>query len=359
MDTRELLLNIINEASNGKVIIDYEEWPIGFNTKFNDGNIIGNDSNNATLVIRDLDLLVRKIDDYLNLELRINRKSLKGISEDDHKKLLITYLFVNCSTEDFLDFERYIDRFINFINDDTFNDSYQINLDGLLNGNRIVINNCYQSTMMETPKKFEIKIDNNDDDKLEFLLPEISYGISDGCCYIYSILNKENINNSPEDVKKYKKKISRLLYKINNNVMDYESDEFLEYKNGNSDYCPENISDVSVSSVLSLYIFVNMLKGKVNSIKGVPYLPLRYNSRVIAAKGSNKEEELLDRNDNIQYNASDKFIRTFRRVAEHTDFLNIDSYPYENDEFISCSIGHRVDNKIDNEFMEDINRSIR
>ena len=101
MDTRELLLNVINEASNGKVIIDYEEWPIGFNTKFNDGNIIGNDLNNATLVIRDLDLLVRKIDVYLNLELRINRKSLKGISEDDHKKLLITYLFVNCSTEDF------------------------------------------------------------------------------------------------------------------------------------------------------------------------------------------------------------------------------------------------------------------
>lgn len=359
MSTRELLLSVINEASNGKVVIDYDEWPIGFNTKYNDGSIVGNNDNNALLVIRDIDSLVKKIDEYLSIELKLNRKSLSGLSEDDHKKLLISYLFVNCSTEDFLDIERYIDRYINYLNDNSFNDSYVINLDGLLNGNSLVISNCYQSMMMETPKKIEVKIVNNDDKSLEFLLPEISYGISDDCCYIYSLLNKEDISKSTDEVKKYKKKISRLLYKINNNVMDNESDEFIEYKNGNSDYYPENISDVSVSSVLSLYVFVNMLKGKVKVLKGVPYLPLRYNSRVLASKGSSREDELLERNNNIQYNATDKFIRTFRRVAEHTDFLNIDSYPYEVDEYITCSIGNRLEDKIDNEFMEDINRSIR
>lgn len=96
-------------------------------------------------------------------------------------------------------------------------------------------------------------------------------------CYIYSILNKENLDKvSDEKLLKYKKKISRILYKLNKGISKIEAEEF---KNNNTDYYDENITDISVSSVLSLYIFINIIKEKADMIKGVPYLPLRYISR--------------------------------------------------------------------------------
>lgn len=96
-------------------------------------------------------------------------------------------------------------------------------------------------------------------------------------CYIYSILNKENLDKvSDEKLLKYKKKISRILYKLNKGISKIETEEF---KNNNTDYYDENITDISVSSVLSLYIFINIIKEKADMIKGVPYLPLRYISR--------------------------------------------------------------------------------
>ena len=65
---------------------------------------------------------------------------------------------------------------------------------------------------------------------------------------------------------KFKKNIARKLYKLNKGISDIESQEFKDYKEGNSDYYPENITDVSVSSVLSLYVFINLIKDKVDKI---------------------------------------------------------------------------------------------
>ena len=196
---------------------------------------------------------------------------------------------------------------------------------------------------METPNKIEltlISIDNSS----TFKLPEISYGIVEEngskVCYVYSILNKETTNNL--DKTKFQKNISRLLYKLNDNIFDNETNEFKDYKTNKSDYYPENISDVSVSSVLSLYIFISLLsKVGVNKIKGVPYLPIRYNARDIAAENIDDEKvksELKKRNNNIQQNITNKFIRTFNRLSFHLTNFKVDTYPFEVDEFITCYI---------------------
>lgn len=53
-------------------------------------------------------------------------------------KLLMTYLFVNATTEDFLNPVYYIRRYREFLNDDTFsylNDGKCIKLSGVLNCN--------------------------------------------------------------------------------------------------------------------------------------------------------------------------------------------------------------------------------
>lgn len=157
--------------------------------------------------------------------------------------------------------------------------------------------------------------------------------------------------------------ISRKLYKINKGVLEKESDEFKDYKNGDSTYYPENISDVSMSSVLSLQIFISMLKSKnIKVIKAIPYLPLRYLSRELMASQSIKKEELEERNQRIQMNITDKFIRTFRRVSYHMGDLDIVSYPYEVDEVMTLkienhkgTINNDLLNNIDCDLTENLN----
>ena len=214
---------------------------------------------------------------------------------------------------------------------------------------------------METPYRLEISLKNKEN---EFKLPSISYGIYNNNgkleCYIYSILNKKNIAKTEEE-NKYIKKISRLLYKLNNGVMDSENEEYKAYKELRDNYYPENISDVSVSSVLSLSIFINILKNKkINKIYGITYLPVRYLGRKITSdkiENKNRKEELEQRNNSIQKNLTDKFIRTFRRISYHmegVDIINIDNL---DNGILEINI-NTIKNKINNELLEDINNHI-
>ena len=53
---KEIFLELIKEACNGKVIVDGEEWLYSFNTIIEDKDFYENENNNATLVIKNLDL---------------------------------------------------------------------------------------------------------------------------------------------------------------------------------------------------------------------------------------------------------------------------------------------------------------
>ena len=366
MNIREIFFELIKEAKNGKVLLANEEYYVGFNTNINNEIIEYNKFNNIELFINDFELFINKIQEYVLLEVELKRKSIKYIDNSrDYIKSLIMYLFVNATTEDFRNSINYIEKYINYLKDNTLEDynvGMKYDLDGLFLNNQLYIKNTQQSIMMETPFKIELSIVNKDNTNLLFILPEISYGISyengETICYIYSILNKEHLNGVvDEDLLSYKKKISRKLYKINKGISDIESEEFNDYKNGESDYYPENITDVSVSSVLSLYVFINLIKDKVDKIKGVPYLPIRYSSRDYAsflATTEEKKEALQIRNNNIQTNLTEKFIRTFRRVEQYIDDVSISSYPYEVDEYITCSICKKK-SPIHNEVIDSIN----
>jgi len=139
-------------------------------------------------------------------------------------------------------------------------------------------------------------------------------------------------------MEKYQKKMDRYMYKLNDGVKDYESNEYFEYKDGLSKYYPENISDVTPSFVFALSVFMALLeREKITKVKAVPYLPLRYLSRDIAASevmDDSRRETLYNRNLFIQKNITDKFIRTFMRVKFHLKELKVLSYPYELDEFL-------------------------
>ena len=159
---------------------------------------------------------------------------------------------------------------------------------------------------------------------------------------------------------KYDKKINRLLYKLNSGIE--ETKEYFDYKEGISDYYPEgNITDVTHSFVLSLSIFLGLLKSRnITKVKAVPYLPVRYASRYITAKEKQDKEkqlELLERNNEIQTNITNKFIRTFLRLSSQDKSISIESYPYEVDDYLTIKLNKQ--NNISNELLSDVKIKIK
>lgn len=372
---KNIFYELIVEAAVGKVVIDGDDWPIAFNTKIykEDKEIsYGSENNLSTLIIQNEYSFFELLTEYIMLELNLNRKTMSFYKEKqkNHVKMILAYLFANATTEDFLHPEDLIRRNISFIKDQTFNDlnnEMTFSINGQFFNSEIEVKNVMHSLSMETPYKLEIALIKYDgENKLTYPLPSISYGIENNVgggvtCYIYSLMNPKRKKELTEQEIQYEKKINRFLYKLNEGIREQESKEYIEYKEGISDYYPENISDVSPSFVLSLVIFLTLLQKKnIQNIKVVPYLPVRYLSRKIAAEEINnveKRESFLSRNNDIQYNATNKFIRTFMRAAFHMKDLNITSYPYEVDEFLNLHLSEK-EHDIYNEILRDVANGI-
>ena len=67
--------------------------------------------------------------------------------------------------------------------------------------------------------------------------------------------------------------------------------------------------------------------------------------------------ELLERNNEIQTNITNKFIRTFLRLSSQDNSIHIESYPYEVDEFLTLSINKQKE--VSNELLNDVKEKIR
>lgn len=345
---KELFMEILEESSRGKIIIDDEELYIAFNCIVyeNDKEVftsIEND-NYPTLIIKDYNIFIKLLEEYLKEEKKISRKIPSYIKEESKDKWILSYLFVNATPEDFKNPEEFIKRKINFLKDNTFdylNNGIELKLPELFYNSILELKKEKNAISMETPYKITIKIRDKLSNTYDF--PSIYYSIDEKgknkTCYIYSVMvkNKKNID---EQEQKFQKKINRLLYKLNNGLA---SNEDYNIKG------EENIKDVSMSFILAINIFMSLLqKEKIRKVKIVPYLPLRYLSRDIA---SNNNEELQNRNDSIQYNATNKLIRSFRRIAKQNKNISIELYPYELDEFLTIDIGENRE-KIENELLE-------
>ena len=357
---RDIFYELIEEAKNAKVNIDNEEWPIGFNTVIDD-KYFGNKGNLSTLVIKNKEEFFELLEIYISKELKLNRSHVffSDDIERNHIKSLMVYLFINMSTEDFLNPVECLRRRIGFLDDRTFS-LFEETIDfNAIPGSKLLIDQSVQSIYMETPFIIDFTIEHNGN---YFRLPYISYGIceenGEKVCYIYSIMNHPLGRQFVVD-EKLAKKINRVMYKLNGGVLDSESQEYKDYKNGDSDDYVENISDVTPSFVFSLVTFLTMLQSKgITKVKAVPYLPVRYLSRDVAARRTDDpdtKKERKERNDQIQRNATDKFIRTFRRAAYHMNGVEVVSYPYEVDEFLTLDLHGRG---INNEILQDVSGSI-
>ncbi|MBR6820616.1 MAG: hypothetical protein IKM55_00130 [Bacilli bacterium] len=368
---RALFYEVVREAKNAKVLIDGEEWCIAFNTIiYEDGKIkeeYFNDRNMSTLVIKDEERFIEVLKEYVYYCFVLKRKTLKFYNNEyDNKiKMLIAYLFINFSTEDFLNPVEAIRRYIDYMLDNSFeylNEGKVIPLGSAFGNSDIFLKRTAQSVMMETPWKIDISLCKwVDDEMVSCPLADVSYGIreenGEKVCYVYSMMKPKEKGESSDREKIFRKRLNRELYKLNEGVLEQESEDFIKYRNGETRDYQENVTDVTQSFVLSLSIFVTLLqKEGISKIKVVPYLTVRYVGRQITAMNVTnleRQQELYDRNKRIQDNCTNKFMRTFRRVAYHMgDDLEMYSVPYEIDEymtFVLKSKSHDLNNPILNE----------
>lgn len=373
---------IINEillgAKDGKVVIDDEVWGIAFNTVIYDENMkikanYFNERNMATLVIRNEEEFINILSTYVSIAIESGRKYHPYFynKEENTFKLFASYLFTNFSTEDFLSPESAIKRHIEYLSDDTFSYLDQVHSFGMNEklGATLEVKRELQAIGMETPYKLSFQLaKQNGEEKLNFPLAEISYGIveenGEKVCYVYSLIKpKEKKGEKVSEAEEtFRKKINRTLFKLNSGVLEQESDDYKDYRSNGGDMYIENISDVTQPFVLAVTSFVSLLqKEGITKIKLVPYLPLRYSSRYNAAlnvRDLDRQTELFNRNNRIQENATDKFMRTFRRVMYHLNgSMQLVTIPYDVDEYMTFRLDEQ-NTMINNPILEGVAMSI-
>jgi len=356
--------NIIMEALNGRIdCLAY--YNIVFSTDIVDEgkkyscNIDSDDLLIPTLIIKNKGEFDKLLIEYVNLAMQFyddnnfDEEILDYRLYDEDKrickeKVILSMLFANATVEDFNDPISFLKRRINFIYND-LSGSYDFGYVNLFKGNlflnidKDIINN-------ETPYQMVFKVISTDGD--EFIFPKIKFGISDGTVYFYAIQNKINEDNS------FCKKINRVLYKVGegyNNTDKYGEDE--------------NLKDITASFLVSLNMAISFLfNNGYNKIIVPSILIERWNAKKIAnllrIKNKNLDDktanDMINKQDYLQQNLTNKFIRTFLRLGCHYNNINILSFPYELDSCLHIEINNdemRCNNNLlytTNKLIEDV-----
>lgn len=247
-------------------------------------------------------------------------KSRADQAPEKTREDILAQIWFNATEEDFRSPAIFIERQIAFMEDDTFSnllEQRQI-IGGDFKGSRLLVDVIQQSGSNETPYMMNFTLEDPDGAKCQ--IPSVRYAIEQGengekTGYIFAIQTPKNTESTKEG-SRLSKKMNRYFYKINDGVLRSESLEYQEYRERRSNGedmggipYPKNISDVTVSSVLSLSAALKMMADKGIVHIRVPYFcPLRFQAH--ARLGQEEQYRIQD-------NTSNKFIRTFKRVAYH------------------------------------------
>jgi len=361
MDILDIFYNhIILEALHGEVDC-YIYYNILFETYFKETNqrLISNDKykdllvptltiNNKKifdeLLIKYVNLCLKFYDDS-NFDEEISKCTDKGISKE---KLIMTLLWSNATFEDFKNPEQFLQKRIAFLENETTELSQKCGYSEILDGN-IILEICKDKIYNETPYKIVIKLNNGEE---EYKFPEVKFGIFNDTIYFYAIQNSHNESNN------YTKRINRTLFKIGEGF-DIQKDNYDIFEEG-------NLKDVSASFVVALNIALSYFhsigidKINVNSI-----IISRWNAKKIALeKKINKgkvtdeeKEEVLTKQDLIQKNLTEKFLRTFLRLAYHYQSIHITSYPTDIDSNLHLNIDGEL--STDNKLLDEMSKLVQ
>ena len=147
----------------------------------------------------------------------------------------------------------------------------------------------------------------------------------------------------------------------------YRPDSAALYKvnDGFTDKSTADLKDTTASFLIVSAILLSFMQAKnINKIKISSILIERWNAKRIAiskkAKYKNltneETEKLIKEQERIQANLTEKFLRTFLRLSEQYNNLNITAYPYEIDSYLSLEVAGRLTSE--NKLLNDISISI-
>lgn len=290
-----------------------------------------------TLLIKDRDKVVESIYEYVNLAKEFYKDEIILDYVDNKEKYIIASLLSNTLTSDFNDIDLLFKRHSNFISDNTMLDFLEVTNLGycdILKSN-VVVKLNKQSIVQETPYALDIWLE-DDDEEILYKFPSVRFGIDVDKAYIYAVQRSEN------DI--VNKKIERILRKVG---------EGFDEKNSDKDPVenPENLYSINPWSLVALSIAIPLIKNNSNVKEFVaPYfLVNRWNAPEVSYnimkekypdnyKALQKKEEQILKQDIIQRNITDKFIRNFRRLEHHFSNFNIVSYQLENDSCLHLQI---------------------
>jgi len=358
MDVLNIFYNqVVPEASKGRVDC-YFYLNILFNTFISENKIFIKESADnedvivPTLMIKNKQLFDLLLIKYVNLakEFYKDDKQLNEVKiENKEEKLLLTLLWSNATIEDYNDPIHFLEKRIAFMESSLGELKNMFGYSNILDGN-IELTIKKDLLVNETPYKMVFSLCNKENNNYYF--PEVKFGIYEDSVYIYAIQNK-NQESSP-----YVKKVNRALYKVGEGF-DSNLDNVAIYEEG-------NLKDISASFLVVLNMaiaYFNSLGYQKIIVSSI--LPTRWNAKRIAIEKAAKKFVLLNTEnsikdqDRIQSNLTEKFLRTFLRLAHHCDGINIMSYPYENDSNLTIYLHNEIksNNALLNETFEIINQN--
>lgn len=333
----EQIFNVIKEeARNSKIVLIDDSYErvirIGFNVVESKTQ-----ENLPNFYIRDKEKFNKLLSEYIIIAL-----DFYELDETyDNIKKVLTFLWSNITIEEMNSLELYLEKYIKFISDNILfnkNGSKETSL------GKLKYEIAKQSIQQETPYCFKSYFEKDNNGEISrFSLPRISYGISDGICYVYAVQNKDSkINSNP----KYNLEVKDTINTINSGVKKYRN--------------------VTPSFVVALSLFISFLKENgISKIKVETPLPIRQNNRDMVTNykielktmsGELKEEtldvfkeELIKKKLNDDFNSTTKFVNCFNRLKVHFDNIFLSK-----NELSSGIIVEVINLLTDNSFLQEV-----
>lgn len=305
------LEEIVPECALNTLSIANYKPALSFNTKIKEINKIYGDLNNHNKPV----LIIDNINSFLMEFVKYVKNAIyfyfDGLFSYVNIKTVSSLIFANMSINDLMDPISFFKCQTNFIKWSPVND-FSLNFLGY-EANIIIKKNV---PLLESPYSFGIQIRDKEN---VFYLPSILFGISDNEAFVYAIQNKDKSNST------LKKKINRMLYKINAGYVknEVESEKL-------------NTLDVTMSFIAIVTIFIKYLKEIGIKNLNVPvFMPIRYNAHMESCKRRIeyyksilpkedfliKYENLMASEEKYKENVTFKLYRTFKRVLNQGNVL--------------------------------------
>lgn len=366
----DLVQELIKEAVSGRIIINDCYYNIGFDTVINNqrtSNGYNKDLLFPTLIINNYDEFLYKMTLYLEKAKKFYYDELvtkySDYSERDISKLLISLIWSNATSVDFSNPLEFLDRRISFLDSENYSNYSGVIEDISIFDNTIMEYSVNKSTLKsEAPYCLKVSLSNKGYEEDIYNLPDIYFGVDNNKVYIYAIQDKHRKSNS--DKTKFNKMIRRNLNKVKKGFVSdisLDSMNLSDVEKFNIDY-PENMISVDASTLVSLSVGLAIFEEMgINEIVVPDFFPIRDNSSIISTNLKLKrehnnidfiEEELAKRKrERINRNIVDKKIRTFRRISNNFNNLDIYAFPKEIDDNIHIRINedYYCDNEVLNE----------